>query len=72
MLDEDDEVFLEEEEEREEEVPNPKRRNAALRFSRRVVERPPTYDELIEGVPQIVFPEDLDIELEIPWKKRFF
>ena len=72
MLYEDDKVFLEEEEEREEEVPNPKRRSAALIFSRRVVERLPMYDELIEGVSQIACSEDLDIELEIPWEERFF
>ena len=71
-LDEDNKVFLEEEEEKEVEVREPKRRSAALRFSRKVVERPPTYDELIEGVPQIAFPEDLDIELEIHWEERFF
>ena len=71
-LDEDHKVFLEEKEEKEVEVREPKRRSAALRFSRKVVERPPTYDELIEGVSQIAFPEDLDIELEIPWEERFF
>ena len=44
-LDEDNKVFLEEEEEKEVEVREPKRRSAELRFSRKVVERPPTYDD---------------------------
>ena len=68
MLKEDDEVILEEELEvgEKKEVKVSKRRSAPLRFPRRVVERPPTYDELIEGVPRIAFPDDLDIELEIP------
>ena len=72
MLDKEDEVFLEEEEEKKVEVPIPRRQSAGLRFSRKVVERPPTYDELIEGVPQIAFPEDLYLELEVPWEERFF
>jgi len=80
MLQEDDEVFLvgeiEEEEKEDEkkdvEVPKSKRRSTAQRFSRKVVERRPTYDELIEGVPQIAFPDVLDIELEIHWEERFF
>ena len=35
-------MFLEDEEERREEVSSPMRMSAALRFSRRVVERTPT------------------------------
>ena len=72
MVDEEDEVFLEDEGEKEEEVPSPRRQSAALRFSRRVVERPLTYDELIKGVPRVVFPDDLDLELEVPWEDRMF
>ena len=55
IVDEEDEVFLKDEREKEEEVPSPRRQSAALRFSMRVVERPLTYDELIEGVPELCF-----------------
>ena len=72
ILQGEDDVFLEEEEEKKVEVTIPRRQSAGLRFSRKVVERPPTYDELIEGVPQIAFPEDLYLELEVPWEERFF
>ena len=72
MVDEEDEVFLEDEGEKEEEVPSPWWQSAALRFSRRVVEQPLTYDELIEGVPRVAFPDDLDLDLEVPWEDRLF
>ena len=55
-------------EDEEEKVPSPRRQSAALRFGRRVVERPLTYDELIEGVPRIAYPDDLDLELDVPWE----
>ena len=67
MMDEEDEVFLENEGEKEEKVSSPRRLSAALRFSRRVVEQPLTYDELIEGV---VFTDEIDLELEVPWEDR--
>ena len=72
MLGEEDEVFLENEEEGTVEVSSPKRMSAALRFSRRVIERTPTYDEMIEGTFKVAFPEDMDLELDIPWQDRFF
>ena len=74
MFQEDDEVILEEELEvgEKKEVEVSKRRSTPLRFPSRAVESPPTYDELIEAVPWIAFPDDLDIELEIPWDRRFF
>ena len=72
MLGEEDEVFLENEEEGTVEVSSPKRMSAALRFSRRVIERTPTYDEMIEGTSKVAFPEDMDLELDIPWQDRFF
>ena len=72
MVDEEDEVFLEDEGEKEEEVPSPWRQSAALRFSRRVVERPHTYDEFIKGVSRVAFPDDLDLEVEVPWEDRLF
>ena len=72
MLSEEDDVFLEDEERRIEEVASPKRRSAALRFSRRVVERTPTYDELIEGSARVSIPEELDLELDVPWEDRMF
>ena len=65
-------MFLEDEGEKEEKGPSPWRQSAALRFSRRVVEQPLTYDELIEGVPRVAFPDDLDLELEVPWEDRLF
>ena len=35
-----------------------------------VVERPLT--DLIERVPRIAFPDDLDLELDVPWEDRVF
>ncbi len=49
ILEDDEDVFLEAEEERSVRVASPKRRRAALQFSRKVVEQTPTYDERIEG-----------------------
>jgi len=72
MLSEEDDVFLDDEERRTEEVASPKRRSAALRFSRRVVERTPTYDKLIEGSARVSIPEELDLELDVPWEDRMF
>ena len=72
MLGEEDEVFLEAEEGRTDEVASPKRLSAALRFSRRVIEQTPTYDELIEGSARVSFPEELDLELDVPWEDRMF
>ena len=72
MLDEESEVFLEAEEERTEKIVSPKRMSAALRFSRRVVERTPTYDELIEGTTRGAFFEETDLELDVPWEDRMF
>ena len=72
MLDEEDGVFLEAEEGRTEEVASPKRMSATLRFSRRVEERTPTYDELIEGSARVSIPEELDLELDVPWEDRMF
>jgi len=69
---EDDEVFLEDEGEKEEKVLLPRSQSAALRFGRTVVERPLTYDDLIERVPRIEFPDDLDLELDVPWEDRIF
>ena len=72
MLDEEDDVFLEAEEGRTEEVASPKRMSAALRFSRRVVERTPTYDEMIEGSVRVSLLEEMDLELDVPWEDRMF
>ena len=72
MLDEEDEVFLEAEEGRTEKVASPKRMSAALRFSRRVVERTPTYDEMIEGSARVSLLEEMDLELDVPWEDRMF
>jgi len=72
MLGEEDDVFLEAEEGRTEEVVSPKRMSAALRFSRRVVEQTPTYDEMIEGSARVSFPEEMDLELDVPWEDRMF
>ena len=69
ILQEDDEVSLEDEDKKE---IKKKRRSAALEFSWRVIEQPPTYDELIEGILRVAFPEELEMELEIPWEERFF
>ena len=68
------EVFLEDEEKKDEDKKEikKKRRGAPRGFSLRVMERPPTHDELIEGIPMVAFPEDLEMELEIPWEERFF
>ena len=49
ILEDEEDVFLEDEEELPVRVASPKRRSAALQFSRKVVERTPTYDERIEG-----------------------
>ena len=72
MLEEDDDVFLEAEEERTEKVASPKRMSAALRFSRKVVERTPTYDERIEGSARDSLHEEMDLELDLPWEDRMF
>ena len=72
MIDEEDDVFLEVEEEGAEEAVSPKRMSAALRFSRRVVEWTPTYDELVEGTATVAFPEEVDLELDVPWEDRMF
>ena len=72
MLDEEDDVFLEAEEGRTEEVASPKRMSAALRFSRRVVEQTPTYDETIEGSTRVSLLEEMDLELDVPWEDRMF
>ena len=72
MLDEEDEVFLEAEEGRTEKVASPQRMSAALRFSRRVVERTPTYDEMIEGSARVSLLEEMDLELDVPWEDRMF
>jgi len=72
ILEDDDDVFLEAEEERSERVASPKRRSAALRFSRKVVERTPTYDERIEGSARDSLREEMDLELDVPWEDRMF
>ena len=41
-------------------------------FCRRIFERPLTYDEIIEGVPRVAFPEELEVQFEIPLGERFF
>ena len=69
ILQEDDEVSLEDEDKKE---IKKKRRSAALEFSWRVIEQPPTYDELIEGILRVAFPEELEMELDILWEERFF
>jgi len=46
--------------------------SAALRFSSRAVEQTPTYDELIEGTARVAFPEEMDLELDVPWEDRMF
>ncbi len=72
MLEDDDDVFLEAEEERTERVASPKRMSAALRFSRKVVERTLTYDERIEGSARDSLREEMDLELDVPWEDRMF
>ena len=72
ILEDDDDVFLEAEEERSERVASPKRRSAALKFSRKVVERTPTYDERIEGSARDSLREEMDLELDVPWEDRMF
>ena len=72
MLEDDDVVFLEAEEERTEKVASPKRMSAALRFSRKVVEQTPTYDERIEGSARDSLREEMDLELDVPWEDRMF
>ena len=49
-----------------------KRMSAAPGVVRRVIDRPPTYDELIESVPRSVFSEEEEMELEVPWEDRLF
>ena len=71
-VEDDDDVFLEAEEERTEKVASPKRMSAALRFSRKVVERTPTYDERIEGSARDSLREEMDLELDVPWEDRMF
>ena len=72
ILEEDDDVFLEAEEEHSVRVASPKRRSAALQFSRKVVERAPTYDEMIEGSARDSSREEMDLELDVPWEDRMF
>ena len=74
ILQEDDKVSLEDEEKKDEGKKEIKKRRrcAALGFSQSIVERPPTYDKLIEGILWVAFPEELEMELEIPWEERFF
>ena len=49
-----------------------RRRSASSGSSRRVVERPLTYDELIESFSRSVFSDEEKMELEIPWEDRLF
>jgi len=72
ILEDEDDVFLEAEEERSVRVASPKRRSAALKFSRKVVERTPTYDERIEGSARDSPREEMDLELDVPWEDRMF
>ena len=69
VVEEDDDVFLEE---KEEQLRKEKRMSAAPGVVRRVVDRPPTYDELIESVPRSVFSDEEEMELEIPGEDRLF
>jgi hypothetical protein len=69
VIEEDDDVFLEE---KEEKVRRRKRMSAAPGASRRVVDRPLTYDEVIESVPRSVFSDEEEMELEVPWEDRLF
>ena len=69
VIEEDDDVFLEE---KEEKVQKKKRMSAAPGASRRVVDRPLTYDEIIESVPRSVFSDEEEMELEVPWEDRLF
>ena len=69
VVEEDDDVFLEE---KEEQLRKEKRMSAAPGVVRRVVDRPPTYDELIESVPRSVFSDEEEMELEVPWEDRLF
>jgi len=72
ILEDDEDVFLEAEEERSVRVASPKRRRAALQFSRKVVEQTPTYDERIEGSARDSPREEMDLELDVPWEDRMF
>ena len=69
VIEEDDDVFLEE---KEEKVRGRKRMSAAPGASRRVVDRPLTYDEVIESAPRSVFSDEEEMELEVPWEDRLF
>ena len=69
VIEEDDDVFLEEKEEKER---RRKRMSAAPGASRRVIDRPLTYDEMIESVPRSVFSDEEEMELEVPWEDRLF
>jgi len=69
VLEEDDDIFLEE---KEEKVQKKKRMSAAPGFSRRVIERPLTYDEIIESILRSVFSDEEEMELEVPWEDRLF
>jgi len=59
VIEEDDDVFLEE---KEEKVQRRKRMSAAPGASRRVVDRPLTYDEVIESAPRSVFSDEEEME----------
>ena len=72
ILEDEEDVFLEAEEERPVRVVSPKRRSAALQFSRKVVERTPAYDERIEGSAWGSTREEMDLELDVPWEDRMF
>jgi len=69
VLEEDDDIFLEE---KEEKVQKKKRMSAAPGFSRRVIERPLTHDEILESIPRSVFSDEEEMELEVPWEDRLF
>jgi len=72
ILEDEEDVFLEDEEELPVRVVSPKRRSAALQFSRKVVERTPTYDERIEESGWGSTREEMDLELDVPWEDRMF
>ncbi len=72
ILEDEEDVFMEDEEELPVRVASPKRRSAALQFSRKVVERTPTYDERIEEPGWGSTREEIDLELDIAWEDRMF
>jgi len=72
ILEDEEDVFLEDEEELPVRVASPKRRSAALQFSRKVVERTPTYDERIEESGWGLTREEIDLELDVAWEDRMF